>query len=252
MLEVVTRSAEVEYQLDAAILLYKGNNHVSANVFASIHSIMAVGKRHTLGPGSPVTREGLRDLAKALAPESIAAPELIPAHVLAQGPEFLVWWAPPKSRAVFFKANELGGERSATVPLPGLIFAVVAGGWYVFAVKRADRPGADTPLYRTPFYNVWGEGKICTGSVKTPKGSLAQRTELWEAAFFDSWFTHSNMKGKEKLVTFRGGGSAFWKKLLAGAYQAFPEEVLVPLNTTTAGMLAGVATALKGGNHGRA
>jgi len=250
MLEVSTRSAEVEYKLNGAILLYQGSNNASA--YASIHQIMTVGKRPALGPGSPVTLEGLRELARALVPESIAAPELIPPHVLAQGPEFLVWWVPPKSRAVFFMAKELGGEKSATIPLPGLVFAVVARNWYVFAVKGTARPVADTPLYRTPFYNVWGEGKICTGSVKTPKGSLAQRTELWEAAFFDSWFTHSNMKGAEKLVTFRGGGSAFWKKLLSGEFKTFPEAVLVPLKTTTQGLLAGIARTLKGGSHGRA
>lgn len=250
MLEVSTRSTDVEYRLDGAILLYQGSDNISA--YASTHRIMMARKRCVLGPGSPVTVEGLRDLTKALLPDIIAVPELIPAYVLAQGPEFLVWWMPPQSRTVFFKAAELGGERSAKVPLPGLVFAVVAGNWYVFAVKGEHRPDAATLLHRTPFYNVWADGKICTGSVQKPKGTLAQRTELWEAAFFDSWFTHSNMRDREKLVTSKGGATAFWKKMLSGGFEQFPEPALVSLKTTVADVLSGIGHLLRGGDHGRA
>lgn len=232
-LTVITREAREAFKLDSAILVYGG----AGKGYASVHSIAHEGDKESLDEGHPVTVKALRETFQVLAPETVPKAEFIPPTVLAQAPDILVWWMPPAMRNVWFDQKELGGQRSACVPVSGLVFAVCRGDWFVYAVAGDQRPTPESPLFRAPFYNVWDSGRICAGNVSVPQGSLAERTDLWEKAFFESWFTHSNV---DKLVKYRGGATAFWKQMLAGGFgQSFPMGTLVPLNTTLQGLING-------------
>jgi len=152
----------------------------------------------------------------------------LPANILMVGIDSLIWWVPPARRRVFFQSDQLGGERSAETPHPGLVFRVDGENeWSVFAVKGQDRPTPDTPLFLAPYFNVHTSGKICTGNVTIPSGSTTETISAWEEAFWTSYFTHPNVHAPNKLVEYRGGAYGFWRSMLKGKFKRFPERVLV-------------------------
>ena len=103
-------------------------------------------------------------------------------------------------------------------------------------VHRVDKA---TPLFQAPYFNVYGTGAICQGNVDVPTGgfagSVADRIEAWNKAFFDSFFTHPNTQGP--LVNYKGGPYRFWRDMLDGRHAVFPESALVPLGTSLAKVL---------------
>jgi PRTRC genetic system protein B len=152
---------------------------------------------------------------------------------------------PACERNVFFNTAELG-KRAAKVPHPGLVFAVVKGSWYVFALAGKERPQLETTLHHAPYFNVYDDGGICAGSAAKPKGIAAAAIPQWEDAFFDSEFTHIN--GSTKKASHRHGEYAMWKELLDGMYPTFPVEFLVPHKTTVAGLMKAIRTQLEKAN----
>lgn len=150
----------------------------------------------------------------------------------------MVWYMPPSRRRVWFKADTIG-ETSAEVPLPGLVFSVSPGGWRVFALRGARRPGASTKLYQAPFFNVSSTGVICVGSSQTPKGDARFDPAAWEQAFFESYFSHPNVHGSS-LVHYKGGAYPFWQAMLKGKKwrESFPKEVLVERSMTLGRLIA--------------
>jgi len=225
-----------------AIILY-GKDRGEA-VFASVHSVSEDEKGSIkIEAGQPATTSGLRSLFSALDPARSEKPILFDGKILSRGPHWMVWWAKPQSRRVWFKADKIG-TRNAVTPHPALVFAVSPIGWQIFAIKGNRRPGAKTPLYQAPYFNVWDSGAICVGSAARPKGPNAGTPELWEKAFFESVFAHPNVHQPMKLVLHKKGPADFWKTLLDGKHQTFPNEVLVKTGRTIESLLADIGRKL--------
>lgn len=98
---------------------------------------------------------------------------------------------PAGERAVFFNNKELA-KRSAKVPHPPLLFAVVKGNWYIFALLENARPQAVTALQLAPYFNVFESNAICIGSTRVPRVSLPRQLLSGKTPFADSEFTHIN------------------------------------------------------------
>lgn len=213
-----------------AVLLYGEGNRS----YCSIH---AVGEDANgalrIEPGQAATHGALTSLFEALDPARRDRPRLIAENILSRGANWLVWWARPQRRRVWFAGDSIG-DRCAEVPHPGLVFAVFGSAWYVFAVKGTIRPSEDSQLYQAPYFNVWHPGKICVGNSALPVGDARHKPEEWERVFFESRFTHPNA---HPLVKYSGGEVKFWQAMLAGSYQRFPSQVLLPLKRTLGGMI---------------
>jgi len=239
------RTKQSKSGLGSAVLIYKGDNH-SGSGYVSIHGLNVVNGKPMIGPGRPATVDALRRVLTDLAPDVIPPPQLVPPNVLSIGPGYLVWWTPPTRRTIWIRNEGVGGERNAEVPHPGLVFAVVRGGWYVFAVKGNQRPDADTRLFQAPYFNVYENGSICVGSTPTPVGGMAEQAKAWEDAFFGSWFSHTNVHPPKKLVNYRGGTMAYQKALLNGKFKDFPERALVSQgDVTMASLMKGITNMLR-------
>ncbi|WP_316739155.1 PRTRC system protein B [Pedobacter aquatilis] len=117
-------------------------------------------------------------------------------------PESLLWYAPrkdggaiwytPKRKASLFFSPSLGipdGEAC----LPPLLWKASKTGLQVWALHGGERPQADTPLFLAPFFNIYGDARVCMGNVRTEiqgNCSLLDFISLWEKYFFASHFSH--------------------------------------------------------------
>jgi PRTRC genetic system protein B len=227
---VSTFSSSQSYRLTNAILVYQDASRNPA--FVSVHDVSNDNEdRPTIQAGVPASKSGLMSLMRILDPETMLRPALKPAHVLAEGSGFFVWFSKPKLRQVWFDCKELGA-RTGRVPCPGLIFVVTNKAWKVFAYKGRQRPEAGMNLFVAPFFNVWSSANICVGSARLPKGDLAYQSEAWEEAFFRSNFTHPNIHTAKGLTRYRAGPFALWRDLLDGRFARFPTRSLVSTGKT--------------------
>lgn len=229
-------SGAEEFALRKAILIYADSK--SQPAYATVHDVQVdENGKSTVLAGVAATVQSVAEIARLLI-RQIKIGDFLPGNILSVGIDSLVWWVPPARKRVFFNSEKLGGECSAEIPHPGLIFRVSGeSAWSVFAVKGKDRPPPGTPLFLAPYFNVWADGKICIGNVITPSGSAADTISVWEKAFFDSYFTHPNVHAPEKLVNHTGGAYGFWKEMLDGKYKRFPERVLVDMECTLSDLL---------------
>lgn len=212
-------------RLRHAVLIYGSGSAAHA----TIHDVAEVEGRAVIQPGKAARTNTSLALAHALA--RTAPPGYIPPELLYEDPERMVWWVAAEKRRITFRNDALGAPvRSEIVPHPALVFA--AGGsqrWAVWALARNRRPDPATRLYRSPYFNVWADGVICTGNVELPPFARRDAIAAWNRAFFDSAFTHPNLGPKEgNLVNYKGGGFAFWRAVLDGEFDRFPTKVLVP------------------------
>ncbi|MCU6502345.1 PRTRC system protein B [Rugamonas sp. A1-17] len=216
-----------------AILMYESQSaRKSRAAFASFHEVQDVGTPEQPMPqimsGTPLTQEALMQSVGSLADRYALNVDLLPESMLSFSPLHMIWWVPSGERRVFL--NTAGdGHQSAIVPHPPLLFAVVQRHWYVFAIKENIRPCKATQLYHAPFFNMFDDDSVCTGTANTPKSLLPSETSAWENAFFNSVFTHVN--GKKK-VTFKGGEFALWRELIGGKHKTFPNSALLKNNMT--------------------
>lgn len=224
-------------KLDAAVLIYRG---ASGGALATLHEVHDVEGEPVIGAGQPMTPRKAIELSRALF-KRVAHGGFLPANVLYMDGDLILWHVPPARRHIAFRvdaghAGLLGGaERGETVPHPGLVFAASSRVWGVWAVKGRERPTPDTPLHQAPYFNVSANGEICQGNVPRPEGTTVEKLAAWNDAFFRSYFTHPNVPGK--LVKHPGGAYAFWRDMLDGRHERFPERVLVPVKTTLGGLL---------------
>ena len=216
------------YQLTRALLIYEqvrstdGNGLVSASNGRTAVSVHPV-KDRQLGAGVPLTRPGLEALAGSLG-RNLAAGWL-PPNVVSLGFGKLAWFCPAGRRRIWFKADgrfDGGAETEhADTPHvtklngqfaqhPPLLFVASDRQLALFALPRNQRPAATTRLYRAPYWNLWESGTMCAGNRALPASPTPAAIPQYEAAFFDSAFSHTNIP---KLCNHPGGHTGLWTEL---------------------------------------
>jgi PRTRC genetic system protein B len=252
------------WQLERAILVYEAvrENHFgmeerTGHAYATLHRVVRQKGAARLDAGVPATREACADLARALGANA-ALCGFLPPNLVYLGSRSMIWWRPPQRTRVFFDttgqaaADQINdktaaaviGKRNGIVPHPGLVFAVAGSEWYVYALAATERPAPSAELLRAPYFNVWSSGEICTGNVRLPETLSAQTLGVYEKAFFDSEFTHPNLRGRDRLVD--GNPYELWRELLTGSVADFPIAKLLSQKLT----LQGLAKRLEKGGRG--
>lgn len=229
MLKVsVSQTSSQVFPIRSAVLLY-GNQGEKVQ-YASLHPVRQQEGSCTIGAGSPLDQEVIKSVLLDLSNVTLED-VFIPEHVLVKSPSMVMWWRRPQMTRLWFDTDAFNTDKSdksqkfsVIVPLPGLVF-FAGGDFRVWAVKGDARPERTSRLFRSPFLNVWEEGKICTGNVKLPTSFSGAATAQWEQAFFRSRFTHSNV---DRPVKYKGGYRALWKDLFDQVLKTFPEDALIP------------------------
>ncbi len=145
----------------------------------------------------------------------------------------VLWYTKAQRRQLYFVSGLDIPNGMAYVP--PMIWYANKNSLSVFALASERRPTEKTPLYFTPFFNSYEDGKVCMGSVNiniTNSASVEEFTKAWEDYFFNSYFSHllgSNSPIKGNCVTL-------WKDLIQTG-KPFPKEVLKKNNKTLKNLL---------------
>lgn len=224
------------FNLSSAVLLYSDSNN---RTYATKHVVELMDGRPMIRPGRPLTEGDYKHLVDGLKPAERPTIEWNDPRILAKGLGRTIWWSPPQQRTLFFKESGLASrsfEGKNTCPTPGLVFMVIDGSMYIYALKGAQAPGKTTKLFQAPFFNVWANGKVCDGNAQKPDADQQVNLDAWERFFFGSNFTHPNFSEKDRL-TKRIDPALFWKKQIQSPSPTFPEKVLVDINLTVSDIL---------------
>lgn len=138
----------------------------------------------------------------------------------------IIWFTKAQFRPLHFSAGlEI---KSGNAHTPAMLWMADRSSLYVYALTGNRRPTLNTPLYHSPFFNVYQNGNVCMGSVDIEvkeTGSIKTITALWESYFFNSYFTHL-MSGHNPID---GNCVMLWKDLV-DSDKLFPHEVLIKNN----------------------
>lgn len=236
----VLNAQDTELNLVSAVLLYQSHR---GDVYATTHPIVLDADqphRKVIGAGVPMTKAALASFAQAVS-TATAFSGFLPANLLFTSPNLIAWWTPAKVRTTWFKSDDpklLTGHGPAAHP--ALVFVATAAAWYVFALKKDERPGSNTVLCHSPHFNVWEGGHICTGNVELPPAVGAEAIARYEEAFFRSHFTHPN---QHKAVKYKGGVQKLWRDQLDNPNPDAMRRALVASDETLQAAIARIAAA---------
>jgi PRTRC genetic system protein B len=223
--------------LTNAILLYRteaarggtrsGAPGQDGRAFASLHHIEHdddAGPR--IAAGTPLTRAHLRHWSEALG--RAAAPELLPHNVLVAHQDLLAWWIPAKVRPAYFNLSTppaglkaLSTRTVASVPYPAHLLVATRRALGVYALRKDERPTADSIVFHSPILNVYADGTLCWGNIPKPGTLSVFAIPDFERALFESWSTHPN-HGQDQTVSGKGGLISLWDDLAARRAARFP------------------------------
>jgi len=113
------------------------------------------------------------------------------------GGDWYVYSTPPQTTLI--NLDDGGGISTLQIPLPRLVLLAIGGNYYLWALAdKAFSP--DSMAYKTPYPNVYEDGKICWGSNPVPKISLEKAREPWKL-FFEAPFNGHLVNGKSQEHT---------------------------------------------------
>jgi PRTRC genetic system protein B len=218
-----------------ALLLYQ----VEQRIIGTLHPLTATrGGQAALGAGRPFTQRDVHDLLTVCAGQCPAATlQWLPAHLLAHGEDFLVWWRPGAIRPLWFAFN--GQRYGFRVPWPSLVFVAYRQTLSCAALATPTRPEPDAALCHAPLMNIDAQGQVCLGTAACPTDHMIDRCADWQAALYATNFSHVShaqtlqIKGEPAISSEQH--FQFWQAL--NGQKRFPAPALTPMRRTLQGWL---------------
>jgi PRTRC genetic system protein B len=164
---------------------------------------------------------------------TIAPSEFIESNIIASSSKMLAWHTPRKEQTLFLSKS------SVKVTLPPLLYVYRPAMGHgnaslaIFALAANKRPTAETKLYHAPLMNIYGDGKLCLGSMIIPQKITDTTTKTVENEFFGSKFTHPNT---QKITRKPVNIEVFYHQKEKSGKPIMTSE-LMPMNTTVGQVL---------------
>ncbi len=235
----ITDDFEKLYHPICALVVYEAKG-IETDVYVEHFDMDSEG--HPIN-AHPLTVREADSLVKSLRVEQekesafLKPKSLLPTNVLSLDPDTengtVLWYTKAQVRELFFV--ESLGIPNGKAYVPPMLWKASKSRLSVFALKSNRRPTLKTPLYRSPFFNVYDDGRVCLGTIKIDiknSASVKEFIQAWEHYFFHSYFTHVIADSG----TIKGNCVTLWKKLLAEG-TAFPTDVLIPHSLTLKNLL---------------
>ena len=137
-------------------------------------------------------------------------------------------WRPPQVWSMAVQREAFAPPARLRLPMPGLVF-VCSPGRAPWVYAALDRPaGPEQQLFRTPAFNVFGDGRVCPGSHRFP-----EEVGLIPESFFQSYFSLTG-DSRNRSMKHPDNLQALWEEL--DGTTAYPTEDLVPQCTVAHAM----------------
>ena len=129
-------------------------------------------------------------------------------------------WRPPQVWPVALQREAFEPPARLRLPMPGLVFVCSPGRapWVYAALRRPSEP--EQMLYRIPAFNVFRDGRVCSGSHKFPD----EVGEIPES-FFRSYFSLTG-DSHDRSKKHPDNLQALWEEI--DGKTEYPTEDLVP------------------------
>ena len=137
-------------------------------------------------------------------------------------------WRPPQVWSVALQREAFKPPARLRLPMPGLVFVCSPGRapWVYAATERPTNP--EQQLFRTPAFNVFGNGRVCPGSHRFP-----EEVGLIPEGFFQSFFSLTGDSGN-RSKKHPENLQALWEEI--DGTTEFPTDDLVPQCTVAHAM----------------
>lgn len=190
----------------------------------------------------PLTEREAKVLARALQTKKdkdkafLKSNGILPTNILHINPSekgTVLWYTKAQRRHLYF-VNGLDIPNGMAY-VPSMIWYANKNSLSVFALASDRRPTEKTPLYFTPFFNIYEDGKVCMGTVNVEiknSASVEDFIKAWEDYFFNSYFSH--LLGRNSPI--KGNCVNLWKDLIQTG-KPFPKEILKKNNKTLKNLL---------------
>lgn len=221
-----------------ALLVYKDNapTYDGPTYAFTTHEITPSAGGDRIGPGRVLGLQDQQALLDALLGSLARETDFLPPEVLCHSSTQIAWYVPGRVRRMWFRLDKK--NLCLNVPWPHLLFCAKQRGLFLAALTHGTRPSPNTPLYHAPLMNVFESTALCTGSAELPRGWSVSQRAGYEAAVFDTNFTHTNhrrtlaLRGEKEITSERH--LRFWRDLHTRASKRFPTRALVPLKQSVA------------------
>lgn len=193
-----------------------------------------------LGTGRNVSKSTIESILKLQEGSQRSFVEYLPPEVIATGYKSVAWVVERSERTLLFGGvtdaalAEIDGQR---FPQPRLLFIASTQGsprLALFALRGNERPTLDTPVYYAPYFNVFSNHHVCTGSMALPRTLNMSELERWVETFFHSNFTHSS---RNQSTALGCSHRELWD--LSREHGEFKDEWLLPVGKTLGQVLGG-------------
>jgi hypothetical protein len=219
--------------LRRAVLIYDGQQ---GSALATVHDIEEFDGEAVIGAGQAMTPRAAMDLAKALLKRA-AHGGFLPETVLYMDGDLIVWWVPrPAATSPFVSIwnrprPSAGGAWERAPSGTGLCASSRVWRW---AAKGAGRPTPATPCSRCLTSTSMCGATFARATHPFPRVRRSRRSPRGTMPFCAAI---SPTRTAPAAVRYRGGAYAFWREMLDGRFQRFPERVLVDAKMTLGGLL---------------
>ena len=192
----------------------------------------------------PLTEREAKELIKALTiniqkeknQDFLKLKGILSTHILHINPSensSVLWYTKAMKRQLYFTENLEIPNGMAEVP--AMLWLATQRSLKIFSLPNNRRPTEKTPLFYTPFFNVYENGNVCMGTVDVKiqnSTSLEEFTKKWEDYFFNSYFSH--LMNEHNPIN--GNCVNLWKSLI-NYDKPFPKEALKKANRTLKNLL---------------
>lgn len=236
----ITASFGTLYHPKSALVFYQANT-LDKDVYVE-HFDMD--KNGSPVNAHPLTEREAKALARALQIEKdedkafLKSSRILPVSILHINPSMdkgaVLWYTKGQRRQLYFVSGL--DIPCGMAQVPPMLWQATKNSLKVFALLNDRRPTEKTPLYYSPFFNIYEDGRVCMGTVTVKiksSCSIEEFTTAWEDYFFNSYFSH--LMGENSPV--KGNCVSIWKDLIATG-RPFPVEVLKKNNKTLQNLLS--------------
>lgn len=225
-----------------ALIVSHVQNGGDIKMLLAQHKLYAKDGQVRMGSGEVVGPERLAEIVGMLDENAArhASERFLPTNVIAQGGDMVAWHVPSKKRPMFFSTSNEGAF-CLNVAWPALLFVARGSHLWLAALDTNERPSADTPVYHAPLMNHDSRNGLCSGSVKMPARACLDTMAEFEAAVFESNFSHVNGHNHLKYRALQSAGDhacndthlAFYRSVEKRRLKQFPTRNLLPMAKAT-------------------